>query len=304
MQKKYIILGANGQLGRAWSALLGERALAFTRAEADIANPRFIDALEKRIGDAPVAAVINAAAYTDVKRAETEEALAMRVNAEAVGALAAWCKQRDWAFLHYSTDYVFGGGGDMPRKEVSPTAPMNAYGRSKLAGEKKIEDVAGKSLILRTSWVYDAEGKNFFNTMLKLFAENETMTVVSDQFGAPTYAPALAEASFMALEKALSAKIFPSGIYHLCHSGETSWCGFAQAILALARTHDSGIKCQQVNPISTAKRNDPVNRPLNSRLDCTKVHRTFGVFLPDWEAGLQECIEKKYGHRELQHRRS
>jgi dTDP-4-dehydrorhamnose reductase len=304
MTAKFIILGANGQAGRAWAALLGENVLAFSREQVDLANPRFIDILEKLIGEAPVVAVINAAAYTDVKKAESEEKLAMRVNAEAVGALAAWCKQRDMALVHYSTDYVFGGSGHTPRKEVSPTAPMNAYGRSKLAGEKKIEEIGGKSLIFRTSWVYDAEGKNFFNTMLRLFTENEEMTVVADQFGAPTYAPELASASFEALSKALAAKTFPSGVYHLCHSGETSWHGFAQAIFTLARSRVSGIRCTRIHPISTADRGDPVKRPLNSRLDCSKVNRLFGVSLPDWEEGLEQCIKEKYGHSGLQHRGS
>jgi dTDP-4-dehydrorhamnose reductase len=237
-----------------------------------------------------------------VDKAESEPKLAMRVNAEAVGQLAAWCKQRDIPLVHFSTDYVFDGRGSAPRKEVAATAPLNVYGETKLAGERAIAETGAKSLIFRTSWVYDAHGRNFFTTMLRLFAEKEELSVVSDQVGAPTYAPALAEAVISALSAALAAKTFPSGVYHLCHSGETSWHGFAEAIFALARSRVSGIRCGRINPISTADYPTPAKRPQNSRLDCAKAHRVFGVSLPNWEEGLQTCIEEKYGHKKLQHR--
>jgi len=302
MTTEFVILGASGQVGRTWSTLLGDRAIGFSRPEIDLADPGFIDKLESKLGDKPIRAVINCAAYTGVDKAESEEKLATRVNVDAVRALAKWCKTRDIALVHYSTDYVFGGKGSVPNKEVTATVPMNVYGKSKLAGEEAIAEVGGKSLIFRTSWVFDAEGVSFFNTMLKLFTEKEEIFVVSDQVGAPTYAPHVVEASFSALTQALEAKSFPSGIYHLCGSGETSRHGFATAIFALATKHISGIRCVRINPVLTADTPTPAKRPLNSRLDCAKVNRVFGVALPTWEEGLRECIEKKYGNSELQHR--
>jgi dTDP-4-dehydrorhamnose reductase len=303
MTADIVIFGASGQVARAWAAVLGPRARAFSHREIDLADADFIGTLDKKWRDAPVRAVINAAAYTNVRQAESEEASALRVNGEAVGELAAWCKKRGAALVHYSTDYVFGDDDNHFHTETEPPHPLNAYGRSKLAGERAIENAGGNYLIFRTSWVYDAAGKNFFNTMLGLFRENEQVDVVGDQFGAPTYAPTLAEASNAALSKAFEAKSFPSGVYHLCHGGETSWCGFAQAIFALARSHDSGIRCQRVNPISTAARADPVKRPRNSRLNCSKAKEIFGVELPQWEEGVRQCIEKKYEDSRLQHSR-
>jgi len=302
MTAEFVILGANGQVGRTWAAFLGERAISFSRPEIDLADPGFIDKLESKLGNKSIRAVINCAAYTGVDKAESESKLAMRVNVEAVRALATWCTTRDMALVHYSTDYVFGGKGSAPNKEVTTPSPMNVYGKSKLAGEQAIEEIGGKSLIFRTSWVFDAEGVSFFNAMLKLFTEKEEISVVSDQVGAPTYAPHLVEASFSALTQALAAKSFPSGIYHLCGSGETSRHGFATAIFALATKYVSGIRCVRINPILTADHPTPAKRPLNSRLDCAKVNRVFGVALPTWEEGLRQCFEKKYGNSELQHR--
>lgn len=301
----FLVLGANGQVGRAWVSLLGSRALALTRSDADLSRPNFIAALEKRISGLKLEAIVNAAAYTKVEPAEDEgRAECLRVNADAVGELAAWCKKRDLPLVHYSTDYVFGDSGATPHREDDPTAPLNIYGKSKLAGERLISESGARHLIFRTSWVYDAEGKNFFNTMLRLFHENEEMKVVGDQIGAPTYAPQLAAASLAALERALAMQPFPSGIYHLCHGGETSWCEFAQAILALARGHDSGIRCGRILPIPTSERPSKAVRPLNSRLNCAKAHTVLGARLPAWEEGLKSCIEEKYGSRRLPDRRS
>jgi dTDP-4-dehydrorhamnose reductase len=301
MTADIVILGAGGQMGRAWTTLLGERALPLSRDKVDFANLRFIGDLEKHIGERTITAVVNAVAYTAVDKAEGEKALAMRINAEAVAALAAWCKEGNIPLVHYSTDYVFDGSGATPRKEVTAPAPINVYGQSKLAGERAIEEIGGKSLIFRTSWLYDSVGKNFFTTMLRLFVEKTEISVVTDQVGAPTYAPALAEASYAVLSKALGEKTFPSGVYHLCHSGETSWYAFAQAIFALARSHVSGIRCESINPISTAEYPSLAKRPLNSRLDCSKAYQVFGVSLPEWEKGLEQCIKETYEHSGLQH---
>lgn len=304
MNKKILILGVGGQLGTAWATLLGKNALPLAQKDIDFLDPQFIQKLEKKTAGLKLAAVINAAAYTAVDQAEGEgRADAMRINAEAVGELAAWCKKRKVPLVHYSTDYVFDGSSDAPRYEYALPRPLNAYGESKLAGERAVAEAGGKYLIFRTSWLYDAHGKNFFNTMLRLFKEKESLKVVSDQVGAPTYVPYLAEASKEALEHALALPDFPSGTYHLCSTGETSWHGFAEAIFALARTHDSGIRCRHIDPIPTAEYRVPAKRPLNSRLDCGKAEKALGVRLPDWEEGLRECFKEKYGSNRLLHSR-
>jgi dTDP-4-dehydrorhamnose reductase len=298
----YVILGSCGQLGQAWSALPGIRTLLVSRDDCDLSRDDFLPELEAKIGQTPVVAVINAAAYTRVDEAEgagKEEA--MRVNAAVPGVLAAWCRQRSIPFVHYSTDYVLDGLGDTPQTEEMRPHPLNVYGESKQLGEEAVIAAGGKYLIFRTSWVYDARGRNFFTTMLRLFKEKEQLAVVSDQIGAPTYAAHLAAGSHAALSAALAAPEFPSGLYHLCNSGETSWHGFAQAIFTLARHGDSGIRCRQIDPISSAEYPTPAKRPHNSRLDCSKAKRAFNLTLPQWEAGLRECFEESHADRGLSH---
>jgi dTDP-4-dehydrorhamnose reductase len=291
-----LVLGKNGQLSRALAGLLGADARLIGRDEADLSKPGFTQNLTKISGGIAPRAVINAAAYTQVDKAEGEgRAEAMQVNGAAVAELAQWCKERDIPLLHFSTDYVFDGSGRAPRNEQDTTSPVNAYGQSKLVGENSLAECGGKYLLFRTSWVYDAHGKNFFNTILRLIGEKENLKVVSDQVGAPTYAPHLAAAAVNALNNALTVQQFPSGLYHLCGGGETSWHGFANAIFALARTRDSGVRCQRIDPIPTTEYPLPAKRPLNSRLDCGKAKKILGVSLPDWQVGLKECFEEKYG---------
>lgn len=299
-----LILGKDGQLGRALEKALGGRAVAFGRDEADLRDADFVSRLEAPAFKYPLQAVINAAAYTQVDRAESEDkSEAFRVNAEAPGELAAWCAAKNLPLVHYSTDYVFDGSGDRPWRETDAPRPINAYGESKLAGERAVAAAGGRHLIFRTSWVYDARGENFFTTMLRLFGEKESLKIVSDQFGAPTYAPHLAAATQAALGKAFALPEFPSGIYHLCGAGETSWHGFAQAIFALATSADSGEKswvtCQRIDPIPSSGYPLPARRPLNSRLDCARARDRLGVSLPHWQAGLKECFAEKYGNSKL-----
>ena len=309
MHGRVVILGKDGQLGRALVSRLGDKALAFGRRDIDLADPAFIQKLQTAIGEMEIKAVINAAAYNDVDKAEGDgKEEAFRVNAEAVGDLAAWCVARNLPLVHYSTDYVFDGSGQAPRGEDAPTHPLNRYGKSKLAGEEMVVRAGGRHLIFRTSWVYDAYGKNFFNTILRHLAEKPVLKVVNDQIGAPTYAPHLAVASLSALEAALSLKEFPSGVYHLCNGGHTSRHGFAEMIFTLARSPDSGqksvFKCEQIQPIPAAEYPLPAKRPSNSRLDCLKAKKVLGVDLPDWKAGVKECIAEKYGHSGLQNTRA
>jgi dTDP-4-dehydrorhamnose reductase len=297
--QRIVILGKDGQMGRALSARLGERALAIGQQEVDFCDAHFVATLERLVGTHTLAAVINASAYTQVDKAEGEgRDEAFRINATAVGELAQWCKSRNLPLVHYSTDYVFDGGGKKPWREEDIPNPANAYGESKLAGELALIEAHGDYLLFRTSWIFDAQGKNFFTTMLRLMGEKETISVVDDQFGAPTYAPHLATATVQALDRALAMETFPRGTYHLCASGMTSWFEFASAILGLARSMETGQKfplvCKRIDSIPTSQYPTPARRPFNSRLDCSKARRALDVALPQWRDGLEECMKTAY----------
>lgn len=286
---KVLVLGASGQVGRALLELLGGRGIGLARSEADLGRP---DSLTRVLDRHQLSAVINAAAYTQVDKAEEEEFLAEKINAESPAVLAQYCSRHSIPFIHYSTDYVFSGEGSRPWVEEDPTAPLNAYGRTKLSGEKKVAEQGGSWITFRTSWVYDAQGQNFVKTMLRFGAEKDELRIVSDQWGAPTYAPHLAEATLQVLEKALGLQVFPSGLYHLCNAGETSWHGFALEIFRLARENGLPLRVSKVSPIATAEFPRPAARPLNSRLAMEKVKRVFGVQMPPWPVGLQKCMER------------
>lgn len=290
---KILVLGATGQVGKALRDLLGAKGFAWDRSQLDLSAPRTLaKALTAFWLNENPSCVINAAAYTSVDQAEKEEPLARAINAESPGEIARWCAERNVPFVHYSTDYVFDGVGDRKWTETSRTGPLGAYGRTKLAGEYAVRDAGGRHLIFRTSWVYDSQGRNFLKTMLKLGADREVLKIVTDQHGAPTYAPHLARATLEALVRARQMPAFPTGLYHLCAGGETTWHGFASAIFEAARSKDLPLKVREVLAITTAEYPTPARRPLNSRLDTTKAERILGVSLPEWHSGLRECMEK------------
>ncbi|HEY3997898.1 MAG TPA: dTDP-4-dehydrorhamnose reductase, partial [Candidatus Xenobia bacterium] len=259
-----VVLGSTGQVGRACIEILGNDGRGLSRAEADMS--RVGDVLE-RLELLRPDAVVNASAYTAVDKAEEEEELATDINGRAPGVLAAWCAARDIPLVHYSTDYVFDGKVERPWRETDAVHPLNAYGRSKLAGEVSVAAAGGRFLIFRTSWVYDATGRNFVKTMARLGQEKDSLRVVDDQVGAPTYAPHLAALSLQAVRQAMASSRFRSGIYHLCHAGETSWFGFAQAIFEGLRSRGVALRVQRLETISTREYGGPTIRPLNSRLD-------------------------------------
>jgi dTDP-4-dehydrorhamnose reductase len=299
MSAEYLVLGLGGQLGNALEQSLGNRAHCVGIEQVDFCDTDFIQKIEKIVAGWSPKALINAAAYTQVDKAEKEgRALSERVNAEAVGELARWCRFKNIPMVHVSTDYVFDGTGDKPWQESDLTNPLSAYGTDKLESEKLIRAAGSDHLIFRTSWLYDAHGSNFFNTMLRLMSEREVLRVVADQVGAPTYVPELARCIIVGLEKALGMKDFPNGIFHLCNQGETSWHGFASAIFALASKLNSSQKyaliCKQVLPISTAEYPTPAKRPLNSRLDCSKAKKILGITMDDWQAGLAHCFNTRF----------
>jgi dTDP-4-dehydrorhamnose reductase len=275
---KILLIGRTGQVG--WELerclpALGE-LVATDRSMLDLADK---DAIRRVVREVKPEVIVNAAAYTDVDRAQTDPELAMRANAAAPGVLAEEAKRLDGLFVHYSTDYVFDGEKGEPYLEDDPPHPLNVYGESKLAGERAIRAAGARHLILRTSWVYSGRGRNFLLTMLRLAREGKELRVVDDQVGAPTSAHDLAAAT-----AALLGQSGPSGTFHMTAGGATSWHGFAREIVAGA-----GLPAK-VAAIHNTEFPRPAPRPRDSRLDTGKLLRTFGVRLPEWRQGLRDCL--------------
>ena len=287
--KKPLIIGSNGQLARSFKAILPD-VVYLDRSHADLSHPH---KLEEVLEQYNPSLVINTAAYTQVDNAEKEEHLATVINAESPAAMAIYCNERDIPFIHFSTDYVFDGSGEKAWQESDIPAPLNAYGRSKLAGEEAITHIGGKYLIFRTSWLYDAHGKNFPNTILRLAGERDFLRVIDDQFGAPTYTPHLAKASLDAIEYATNQPDFPSGVYNLCNEGETSWFGFACAIVNGAKETGLSIKTSYIEAIPASEYPLPAKRPHNSRLNCSKARDIIGISMPNWRDGVKEFFKEK-----------
>lgn len=297
---KILLLGANGQVGwelRRSLAPLGE-VLAFDRdpSDADAVDLARVDSLGPLVERVAPDAIVNAAAYTAVDKAESEPALAHTINAEAAGVLARAAAARGALLLHYSTDYVFDGSGDRPRDEDAATAPLSVYGRTKLAGEQAVRESGARHLILRTSWVYAARGANFPRTMLRLAQEREQLRVVADQVGAPTGAELLADVSAHAL-RSLSARPERAGTYHVAAAGETSWHGLARFVIDEARSlrPDMAWKARTVEAIATSDYPTPARRPLNSRLDTRRLREAFGLRLPAWDSGVRRMLTEYLG---------
>lgn len=295
-----MVTGRHGQVG--WELLrslapLGQ-VIACDRRDLDLSRPESLRAVVERLQPD---VVVNAAAYTMVDKAEQEEELATTVNGAAAGALAEAARDAGALFVHYSTDYVFDGSKEGAYLESDATNPLNAYGRSKLAGEQAVRAAGGDWLVLRTSWVYGARGKNFLRTMLRLAAERDALNVVADQFGAPTSARTIADVTAHVISRALAERrtgAFESGIFHLTASGVTSWHGFASHIIDAARTAlpVGAIAVQSVKPIPAADYPTPARRPVNSALDNTRLEQRFGVCRPSWQDAarcvLDEALEQ------------
>jgi dTDP-4-dehydrorhamnose reductase len=283
---RILLTGKDGQLGWALSralAPLGE-ILAFGRQDLDLASPERIVAV---VRSARPDVIVNAAAYTAVDRAESEPQAALAINATAPSILAGEAGRSGALLVHYSTDYVFDGAKDAPYVEEDEPNPLNAYGRSKLAGEQQIRAAAVPHLILRSSWIYSARGSNFLLTMRRLLREKSPPRVVCDQIGAPTSADALADATAEILRRGRSALDAMSGTYHATAGGSTSWHGFATEIARLEQA--SAQRPLSVLPIASSEYPLPARRPKNSRLSNEKLLRCFGVKLPSWQACLEKC---------------
>ncbi|HEY9127445.1 MAG TPA: dTDP-4-dehydrorhamnose reductase [Acidobacteriaceae bacterium] len=301
-QPKILLLGAGGQLGLQLAGQLHGNVTALTRAQLDLSD---IDAVRETVRSVAPQIVINAAAYTAVDKAESEPDIAALVNGVAPAAIADELALTGGWLIHYSTDYVFDGSGSTPWRETDPTHPLNAYGRSKCEGEEAIAATGANHIILRTSWVYAAEGRNFLHTMLRLGRERDELKIVADQIGAPTSAEALTAAT-RAVLKRLEPAFAPdsgsaqteigklSGLYHLACSGETSWCGFAEAIFAAFADRQ---KPPRLIPIPTEAYPTPAKRPHNSRLNCSKFAAAFDYAMPTWQAALETVVSELKSHQ-------
>lgn len=291
---KILLLGKNGQLG--WELQrslvpIGE-LVALGRDDsplaANFANP---EALVASVREIRPQVIVNAAAYTAVDKAETELELARKVNAVAPGALAREAAALGAWLVHYSTDYVFDGTGEIAWTEEAPTAPLNVYGKTKLEGEGLIRASGCRHMIFRTSWVYSARGGNFAKTMLRLARERDRLTVIDDQFGAPTGADLLADVTAHAMRV---AQVRPdvSGTYHAVADGETTWHGYARFVVEWARDHGVPIKVapEAIERISTNAFPTPAKRPCNSRLNTAHLRETFDLTLPHWRTGVERML--------------
>lgn len=279
---RLLVLGSSGQLATELQRRAGGHVLDMRgRAEADLTDPAACAAI---IADTDAEAIIIAAAYTAVDKAETEEDLALTINGTTPGAVARAAAERAMPLVFVSTDYVFDGAGDQPFSVDTPTAPLGAYGRTKLAGEFAVRGAGGPHAILRTSWVVSAHGHNFVKTMLRLGAGRDRLTIVADQVGGPTPAAALADAC-LAVADRLVRDPSAAGTYHVTGGPDVSWADFAREIFRL-----SGTACDVVD-IPTSDYPTPARRPLNSRLDNSLTEAVFGLPRPDWRAGLRDILK-------------
>ena len=282
--KRILVTGANGQLGSEMRRLgeISPNEYIFTDvAELDITDKDAVIAFTQQNN---INVIVNCAAYTNVDKAEDDEATAELINATAVRNLAEAAKSVDATLFHVSTDYVFGSEGNTPRTEDMPLNPLGAYGRTKLHGEQAIAEVGAKAIIIRTAWLYSEYGNNFLKTMLRLTKEKETLNVVFDQVGTPTYAGDLAMTIFSIIEG--SYYNGNEGVYHFSNEGVCSWYDFAQEISTAM-----GHKCQ-ISPCHSNEFPSKVTRPPYSVLDKTKIKRTFGVDIPHWRESMIYCLKR------------
>lgn len=279
MMRDVLVFGRTGQVAQEL-ALLAPEARFLGRRDCDLSDP---ESCARQILEQRPRAVINAAAYTAVDRAESEPDLARVVNALAPAAMADAAASLSIPFLHVSTDYVFDGSGSAARQEDARTAPLGVYGRTKQEGERRIAQIGGNWAVLRTSWVFSSHGVNFVKTMLRLGAERPELGIVDDQIGGPTPASAIA-AAMIEMAGQMISDTGKSGIYHFAGAPDVSWAGFAREIFMQA-----GLECR-VTPIPSSQYPTPAARPLNSRLDCRAIAARFGIERPDWRNGLAQVL--------------
>lgn len=290
---KILLLGKNGQVG--WElqrslAPLGELLALDRHSTSHCGDLSNLEGLAETVRVFKPNVVVNAAAYTAVDKAESDVQSAHTINALAPEVLSRACAAVGAYLVHFSTDYVFDGGGQTPWVETDATGPVNVYGQSKLAGEQGIAKQGAKHVIFRTSWVFGTEGSNFAKTMLRLAQEREKMAVINDQFGAPTGAALLADITALNLQQEKPLE----GIYHLAAAGETTWHAYAQYVLQTAQRLKPSLqyKVQEVAAVPTSEFPTPAKRPLNSRLNCRKLENALHLQLPAWQTGVDQMLSK------------
>lgn len=301
--RKILLLGKNGQLGWELQRALAPLGtlIALDRHSSDgCGDLTDLDGLAATVHALRPDAIVNAAAYTAVDKAESDADTARRVNAEAPAVLARAAQACGAWLVHYSTDYVFDGEGSHFRDEDEPTGPLNVYGRTKLDGEQAIRTSGARHLILRTSWVHAARGGNFARTMLKLAGERERLTVVDDQFGAPTGADLLADLSAHMLRESLQRPADAaalSGVFHAVAAGATSWHAYASHVIDWARRQGQTLAVREIAPVPASTFPTPARRPHNSRLSTDRLQRVFGLTPPPWQAGVDRMLAEVLGPR-------
>ncbi|WP_026035932.1 dTDP-4-dehydrorhamnose reductase [Cupriavidus sp. BIS7] len=291
-----LVTGCNGQLGFELQRSLAPLGcvVALDRATCDLTSP---DELRRIVRELRPDVIVNAAAYTAVDKAESDVETAFNVNGSAPGVLAEEARLLGSLLVHYSTDYVFDGSGDVPYAETDAVGPQSVYGKSKLAGEQTVMASGAPAIVLRTCWVAGAHGGNFAKTMLKLGRERDCLRVIADQFGAPTTAALIADVTAQIVARFWlfgERSAFPGGIYHLAAAGETTWHGYATEVLGYAAHKGVALKVNpaDIEPIPATAYPLPAPRPLNSRLDTRKLRETFGVHLPDWKQGIRHLLDQ------------
>lgn len=297
---KILLLGKNGQVG--WElqrslSPLGEVVALDRQGDGELCGDLSqLDALASTVRLLAPDVIVNAAAYTAVDKAEGDPQAAALINAQAPALLAREAARLGAWLIHYSTDYVYDGSGDQPRQETAATGPLSVYGRTKLEGEQAIEASGAKAVILRTSWVYAARGNNFAKTMLRLAQERDALSVVADQFGAPTGADLIADVTSHVVRQVVNqpANAHLAGIYHLAASGETCWHAYAQLVLqdALCRGISLKVNAGQVSAINTDAYPVPAPRPRNSRLALGKLESAFKLKMPPWQQGVKRMLDE------------
>jgi dTDP-4-dehydrorhamnose reductase len=299
---RILLTGVSGQVGQALREPLGSFGTVITadRSTLDLSRPDHISTV---LDSFSPALIVNPAAYTAVDQAEDESELAYRINAEAPRVMARWAALHGVPMVHFSTDYVFDGSGDRPWRERDPTGPLSVYGASKLAGEAAIRDAGGSHLIIRTSWIFAATGRNFLTTIARLARERAELRIVADQFGAPTSARSIAEGLVAMLsglsthQEASLVKMIEQRFYeadrlvHMSTSGETTWHGFASAIVDGLRARGLSLAVKDLVAIKTGDFPAKATRPHNSRLDMVRLQRVFGIQMPSWQDALARELD-------------
>ncbi len=301
---KILLFGCNGQVGWELQRSLSVLGDVFALGSDDARNPhracgdlRDLHGITKTVREVEPDVIVNAAAHTAVDRAESEPDLAHAINASAPAVLAEEAQRLGAWLVHYSTDYVFDGGGTRAWREEDACAPLSVYGQSKLAGERAVARCV-RHLVFRTSWVYAARGGNFAKTMLRLATERDQLQVIDDQIGAPTSAELLADVTAHTLASAI-ARPELAGLYHCTASGETSWCGYARYVLEQAQGQGLALRAgpEQVHAIATASYPTAAQRPLNSRLDTSRLRDAFSIHLPHWQLGVRRMLQETTGNK-------